>query len=130
MSTKKTLVRKVAKTPTKPAPAEKVSGQQLLEPQSEPKNKDLLRKRELVERVALRAGVKKKDVKPIVEVMLAEIGKALSAGRGCALPPLGRIKINREKELPDGRVVILKLRQKTQPASMVANAHPSSLTDE
>ena len=38
-------------------------------------------------------------------------GEALAARRACALPPLGRIVVNREKELPDGRVVILKLRQ-------------------
>lgn len=114
MITKKTPVRKPAKKPSSPVVPTPPAAPIVAQAKPEPENKDLLRKRELVERVALRAGVKKKDVKPIMEVMLAEMGEALAAGRPCALPPLGRIAINREKELPDGRVVILKLRQKTR----------------
>lgn len=73
---------------------------------------NMLRKRELVDAVVRSSGVKKKDAKPVVEAALAELGKALAEGRELALPPLGRVKINREKQLEDGRVLILKLRQK------------------
>lgn len=73
---------------------------------------DLLKRRELIENVVRRSGIKKKDAKPVVEAMLAELGEALASGRGVALPPFGRAKINRSKDIEDGRVIIVKLRQK------------------
>jgi DNA-binding protein HU-alpha len=71
-----------------------------------------LRKRELIDRIVKRSGVKKKAAKPVVEALLAELGETLASGRELVLPPLGRIKINREKALANGRVMILKVRQK------------------
>jgi DNA-binding protein HU-alpha len=75
-----------------------------------------LRKRELIDKIVKRSGVKKKAAKPVVEALLAELGETLAAGRELVLPPLGRIKINREKSLANGRVIILKVRQKDAPA--------------
>lgn len=72
-----------------------------------------LRKKELFELVVERSGMKKKDVKPVVEALLAVLGDALSEQREMDLPPLGKLKIQRGKELPDGRALVLKLRQKT-----------------
>lgn len=71
-----------------------------------------LRKRELIDKIVKRSGVKKKAAKPVVEALLAELGETLASGRELVLPPLGRIKINREKALANGRVMILKVRQK------------------
>jgi DNA-binding protein HU-alpha len=73
-----------------------------------------MRKKELLEKVVARSGMKKKDVKPVVEAMLAELGETLAGGRGLVLPPLGKIQINREKKLPNGKVIIVKIRQKDQ----------------
>ncbi|MEP1767592.1 MAG: HU family DNA-binding protein [Sulfitobacter sp.] len=72
-----------------------------------------LRKKELFELVVERSGMKKKDVKPVVEAMLAVLGDAWAEQREMNLPPLGKIKVQRGKELSDGRVVVLKLRQKS-----------------
>ncbi|MDG1067071.1 MAG: HU family DNA-binding protein [Sulfitobacter sp.] len=60
-----------------------------------------------------RSGMKKKDVKPIVEAMLAVLGDALAEQREMNLQPLGKLKVQRGKELPDGRALVLKLRQKS-----------------
>jgi len=111
MVTKKAAIEEPKAKPVKETTATVVAPKPAPAPQV-PEKKDMLRKRELIERVALRTGAKKKDVKPMVEVLLAELGQALAAGRPCALPPLGRIVVNRQKELPDGRVVIAKVRQK------------------
>lgn len=81
--------------------------------------KDPVRKRELIDSVVRRSGIKKRDAKPVVEAMLAELGEALADGRDLILPPLGRGIINREKVMPDGRVIILKLRQKDRPGSVL-----------
>lgn len=72
-----------------------------------------LRKKELFELVVERSGMKKKDVKPVVEAMLAVLGDALCEQREMNLPPLGKLKVQRGKELSDGRALVLKLRQKT-----------------
>lgn len=72
----------------------------------------ILRKKELIDTVVKRSGVKKKDAKPVIEAMLAELGEMLADGREMALPPLGRVKINRQKPVANGRVIVLKLRQR------------------
>ena len=71
-----------------------------------------LRKKELFDLVVARSGMKKKDVKPVVEAMLAVLGDAFAEQREMQLQPLGKIKVQRGKELPDGRALVLKLRQK------------------
>lgn len=71
-----------------------------------------LRKKELIDRVVARSGVKKKDAKPVVEALLAELGDALASEREMVLPPLGKLSVNRQKSLPNGRVLILKVRQR------------------
>ncbi len=110
MTTKKTPAAKTRSRAAKSVSKPKATAAEPVKPPA-----DLLRKKELVERVVKRSGVKKKDAKPVIEVLLAELGEALAAGRGCALPPLGRLVVNREKELEDGRVIIVKVRQKALP---------------
>lgn len=73
------------------------------------------RKKELVERVVARIGVKKRDAKPVVEALLSVLGEALADGRSLVLPPLGRVRINREKKLANGRVIVAKIRQTDPP---------------
>lgn len=72
-----------------------------------------LRKKELFELVVERSGMKKRDVKPVVEAMLAVLGDALAEQREMDLQPLGKLKVQRGKELSDGHALVLKLRQKT-----------------
>lgn len=72
-----------------------------------------LRKRELVERVAGLSGVKKKDVKAVVEATLAVLGDALAAGEELNLPPLGKARINRQKDGARGRMMVIRLRRNT-----------------
>ncbi|WP_243694331.1 HU family DNA-binding protein [Shimia isoporae] len=71
-----------------------------------------LRKKELVDLAVDRSGVKKRDAKPAIEAALAILGEALEAGRSLQLPPLGRVKVQRSKELDDGQVIVAKVRRK------------------
>jgi DNA-binding protein HU-alpha len=70
-----------------------------------------MKTKDLIDKVVKRAGVKKKDVKPVVEAMLAVLGEALGEGRELVLQPLGRIKVTRVKETGNGRVMICRVRQ-------------------
>ncbi|MEX0339251.1 MAG: HU family DNA-binding protein [Arenibacterium sp.] len=77
-----------------------------------------LKKKELVDRVVDRLGFKKKDVKPVVEAVLQELGDAVAEGRALNLEPFGKLNINRTDTRPNGRVTVCRLRQNvTQPAS-------------
>lgn len=71
----------------------------------------VLRKKELIDVVTERSGIKKKDAKPVVEAMLAVLGQAIFEGRDLNLQPMGRSKINRQKAVSGGQVTVMKLRQ-------------------
>lgn len=70
-----------------------------------------LKKRELIDLVVDRAGVKKKDAKPAIEAALAILGEAIASGRELNLQPLGKLRINRTEDKGNGRVIVCKLRQ-------------------
>lgn len=70
-----------------------------------------LRKKGLIEAVTARSGVKRKDVKPVIEAMLGILGEAIAEGRDINLPDLGKIKVNRTKKLANGEVFNVRIRQ-------------------
>lgn len=55
-----------------------------------------LRKKELIDKVVKRSGIKKRDAKPVIESMLAVLGEALADSRELNLPDLGKVKVRRE----------------------------------
>ncbi len=63
--------------------------------------------KDLVDRVATASGAKKKDLKTVVEAVLAELGQALSEGKELNLPPLGKARVNRQK----GDMLVVKLKR-------------------
>ncbi|QPM89349.1 HU family DNA-binding protein [Pseudooceanicola algae] len=73
-----------------------------------------LKKKELIDLVVARTGVKKRDAKPVVEAMLMVMGEALLEQRSMNLPPFGKVKINNFKEVENGHVFGLRLRQNEQ----------------
>lgn len=89
-----------------------------------------LRKKELFELIVERSGMKKKDVKPVVEAMLGVLGDAFAEQREMNLPPLGKIKVQRGKELHDGRALVLKLRQKSSQLNAAPATDTPAATDE
>ncbi|MHA6261594.1 HU family DNA-binding protein [Arenibacterium sp. CAU 1754] len=70
-----------------------------------------MKKKELVDLVVERSGMKKKDIKPAVEATLAVLGEAIANGRELNLQPFGKLRINRSEEKANGRVTVCKLRQ-------------------
>lgn len=73
-----------------------------------------LRKKELIDRVVALSGMKKKDVKPVVEAMLAVLGDALSCEEQMMLQPMGKVMIKRRKEVQNGEVLELRIRRSTK----------------
>ena len=86
----------------------------------------VMRKKELIALVVERSGIKKKDAKPVIESMLAVLGEAMADNRELVLPPFGKVKIQREKQLPNGRVMVVKVRQPS-PARGTTADEPSDM---
>lgn len=75
-----------------------------------------MKKKELIDLVVTRSGIRKKSAKPVVEAMLEVLGEAVAEGREFNLQPLGRLRINRSVVRPNGRVTVCKLRQRSSAA--------------
>lgn len=84
-----------------------------------------LKKKELIDLVVARSGIKKREAKPVVEAMLAVLGETIGSGRELNLQPLGKLRINRTAEKPNGQVIICKLLQKS-PSNMPDNGQPGN----
>ena len=78
-----------------------------------------MRKKELLEAVVAQSGMKKKDVKPVVEAMLTVLGDALAQDRELNLPPFAKVKIQKVKQLSGARVTVARLRQ-SKPSATAA----------
>lgn len=64
-----------------------------------------------LDRTLLRTDVKKRDAKPAIEAALAELSAALLAGEELVLPPLGKLKVIKSKDVGQGaKALTLKLR--------------------
>jgi DNA-binding protein HU-alpha len=74
-----------------------------------------LKKTELLNKVIEVSGVAKRDAKPVVEAMLAELGDCVAKGRSFNLQPFGKLRINRVENKSNGRVVVNRLRQSLRP---------------
>jgi len=72
---------------------------------------EMLKKPDLLDEVVLRTNLKKRDVKPAVEAAFAIMAEALREGRDLNMPPLGKVRLVKTKELDQGAAVMtLKLR--------------------
>ncbi|KAA9008956.1 HU family DNA-binding protein [Histidinibacterium aquaticum] len=86
-----------------------------------------LKKKAFIDRVVDRCGGKKRDVKPAVEAALEVLGEAIANGEELNLPPLGKVKINRQKEVANAHVYVCKLRR---PKTMTAALADSPLAED
>ncbi|KEO52036.1 HU family DNA-binding protein [Thioclava pacifica] len=104
--------RKTRSTAAKPAPAPRSAA--MLTPASEPapEPKLVLRKKTFVERVMVEAGVKKGEARAMTDTVLNVLGKALSEGEEIDVPPLGKLKINRQFEKNGDEILVVKLKRK------------------
>lgn len=97
---------------TKPTPT-KVSSlkPKIVQPATAVTTKVLIKKPEFMEKAIARTDVKKRDAKPAIEAALAELAALLADGNELNLPPMGKLKLVKSKDIGDGaKVLTLKLR--------------------
>ena len=70
-----------------------------------------IKKKDFIDRVVERSGGKRRDVKPAVEAALAELADLLAGGTELNLPPMGKLKPVKTRDLGEGATMVtLKLR--------------------
>ena len=85
-----------------------------------------LKKPELINTIVERTGMKKKDVKPVVEAMLGVLGETLAKGQEMNLQPFGRVKVNNTKELAKAQVHSVRIRQSKAASSDADDSMPDA----
>ena len=109
------MARKTTPTTSKKAAA-KPKADKVAAEAKEPKAKAAsdaatLKKPDLLDEVVKRTNLKKRDAKPAVEAAMAIIEEALRNGTELNLPPLGKLRMVKTKDLEGGATVMtLKLR--------------------
>ena len=74
-----------------------------------------VRRKEMVERIVAATGKKPNEIKSVLDGVLVELGKALSAGESLNLHPLGKVSVNRQKKFDNREVLVCKIRRKLEP---------------
>ncbi len=109
---KKRYVKPVAKKVVqKPAVASKPALASTASTASTEASPVVMKKKDLIDRVVIQSGLKKKDVKPVVEAMLEVMAKSLADNEEMNIQPFGKLMIKRSKELENARVMVCKIRQ-------------------
>ncbi|SOB93532.1 HU family DNA-binding protein [Rhodobacter maris] len=88
-----------------------------------------VKKNELVERVALKSGVKKAAARDLTDAVLAVLAEALEAGETLLAPPLGKLALARRTDRNGGTVLHLKLRRAAT-AEGASHAEETAKKDE
>nr|WP_111297865.1 DNA-binding protein [Paracoccus saliphilus] len=83
-----------------------------LQAHPDPRVAHVVQKRDFIDRVLAATGARRNEARPIIEATLAQLGQVLSAGQTLAVPPLGRARINLEKDARGGDVITLRLRRR------------------
>ena len=98
-------------------------------PEAEPVVTKVVRRKEFVDRIVANSGMKPNAIKTALDAFLKEIGDALSAGEALNLPALGRVSVNRRKELDNGEVLICKIRRRNPVLKTVGQTDETSGED-
>mgnify|MGYP002629918422 CR=1 FL=1 len=90
---------------------------------------EMIKKPEFIDRAVGRTDVKKRDAKPAIEAALAVLAEALSNGEELNLPPMGKMRVVKSKDLGEGaKVLTLKLRTMKDGAGL--GAQPTDNSDD
>ncbi|WP_228461273.1 HU family DNA-binding protein [Paracoccus liaowanqingii] len=81
-------------------------------------------KRDFIDRVVAATGTRRAEARPIIEATLDQLGQILSSGQTLAVPPLGRARINLERDARGGDVITLRLRRRASPAAPIVVEKP------
>ena len=89
----------------------------------------MIKKPEFIDRVVDRIDVKRRDAKPAIDAALAILAEALVNGEELNLPPMGKLRVVKMKDVGD-RVKVLTLKLRTMKDGAGLGASPSDNDDD
>lgn len=100
-----------AKATAKPSDKPALKAVTVPKSDSKPKTKiEALKRRALLEAVAMRVGVKRTDAREVMDAVLVEMAEALDQGRDLILPPFGKVMLRKDKDGQDGRPMVARIK--------------------
>lgn len=88
-----------------------------------------LNKKALVERFMTESGMKKGEARKAVDAMLTVLHGAIGEGMDIAAAPLGKIKIVRKKETPNGELAVLRVKLRSADKMPMPGADKQGVAD-
>lgn len=92
-----------------------------------------LKKKDLIDAVAIKAALKRSEAKEAVEIVLAQMADAMAKGDMLILPPFGKLQILQSKDVDGAKIMKAKIRQpkqgggaKPQPVTAAAAPRPAA----
>ena len=83
-----------------------------------------LSKKDLLERLVTESGMKKGEARNALNALLNVLHGALSEGKSISAAPLGKIKLTRRKQTPNGELAVLRV--KLRDADTKASGKPGT----
>jgi len=120
-----TTAKKATATKTKP-PTKEASTEIVAEVVAP---REVLTKKDIIARAVEISGVKKKDARPSVEAALQVVLSSLADGTEVSVPPYGKIRIVKEKDIKGGKMITAKIRV-TSGAGSIPVAAPLAEAEE
>ncbi len=120
-STTKAAIRKpvAAAKPKALRPAKPPKATKATKPAAKSENIELS-KRQLLDRIVTESGMKKGDARTALDAVLAGLRNALADGHDISAAPLGKVRLVRKKDTPNGELAVLRVKLK-DPKKMAAN---------
>jgi DNA-binding protein HU-alpha len=69
-----------------------------------------LSKKELLDRLVAESGMKKSEARTALNALLSVMHGAFSEGKSISAAPLGKIKLTRRKQTPNGELAVLRVK--------------------
>lgn len=76
----------------------------------------VLSKKQLIDAVVTRTGVKRREARPAVEAVLAIMGEAMAEGRVLNLSPFGKLRTARVKAVENAQIIVARIRRRAPAA--------------
>jgi nucleoid DNA-binding protein len=89
---------------TKTTPVQKPDAK----PAKEQVSQGLIKKRDIYDNVILKTGLRKRDVRDVVDATFAYLRESLAAGKDVQCPPMGKIRVI-NKDTADGAKTLIKI---------------------
>ncbi len=88
-------------------------------------------KKDLIERLATESGMKEGEARRALDATLSVLAGAISEGDKISAAPLGKMKIVKKKDTPNGELVVIRLKLKDRKSAAPANKNdPVAKADE